>query len=201
LAVHFRDKALYRLSEPEAVKYQQVVVFGVRRSQRERSQLKDQEIVEARRRLQDVARRPDILPALLDEPDRTYGVPCSGPVNWKYRGIPLDTVEDLLPKSGGYRQAARILFAPPNRVQGRPLTPLHGGHSAILAVSGMLNGIFGSGGDRHAATWSSVKVTNRMEEEEDGVITIRERERFTQTLTLVYCDGRTAILTDGSITS
>ncbi len=198
LAVHFRDKALYRLSEPEAVKYRQVVVFGVRRSQRERSHLKDREIAEAGRRLQEMARRPETLPVLPDEPDRCYHVPPSGPVNWTYRGIPLDAVEDLLPKSGGYRQATRILFAPPNRVQGRPLTPLHGGHSAILTVSGMMDGIFGSGASRHVATWSSVKVTDRMEEEEDGVITIRERERFTQTLTLVYSDGRTAILTDGS---
>jgi hypothetical protein len=103
-----------------------------------------------------------------------------------------------LPKSAGYRQAARILFAPPNQIKGRPLTPLHGGHTAIVAVSGMLDGIFGSGQSRHVATWNSVKVVDRFEEEEDGVITIRERERFTQGLTLVYRDGRTAILTDGS---
>lgn len=32
LAVHFRDKALYRLTEPEAVEYGQIVVFGVRRN-------------------------------------------------------------------------------------------------------------------------------------------------------------------------
>jgi hypothetical protein len=41
-------------------------------------------------------------------------------------------------------------------------------------------------------------VVDRFEEVEDGVTTIRERERFTQTLTLAYADGRTAILTDGS---
>ncbi len=35
LAVHFRDKALYRLTEPEAVRYQQIVVFGVCRTHRE----------------------------------------------------------------------------------------------------------------------------------------------------------------------
>ena len=29
LAVHFRDKAIYRLSEPESVRYKQIVVFGV----------------------------------------------------------------------------------------------------------------------------------------------------------------------------
>jgi 16S rRNA G966 N2-methylase RsmD len=36
LAVHFRDKAIYRLSEPEAVRYNQIVLFGMRRTRRER---------------------------------------------------------------------------------------------------------------------------------------------------------------------
>jgi hypothetical protein len=159
--------------------------------------LKDREISEAKRRLHDTARRPEALAGLPEAPDRTYDVPVSGPVKWTYRGIPLDMVEDLLPKSGAYRQAARLLFSPPNRISGRPLTPLHGGHTAIVAVSGMVDGIFGCGADRHVAAWNSVKVTDRIEEEENGVITIRERERFTQGLTLAYRDGHTAILSDG----
>jgi hypothetical protein len=48
------------------------------------------------------------------------------------------------------------------------------------------------------ACWQSTKVIDRFEEVEDGITTIRERERFTQTLTLAYSDGRTAILRDGS---
>lgn len=196
LAVHFRDKALYRLTEPEAVKYQQIVVFGVRRSQRERSRLKDYEIRQAKQKLHDLAHRREDLPILPDQPDRVYRLPPSGVVNWAYRGMPLDEIEDMLPKSGGYRQAARILFAPPAELKGRPLTPLHGGHTAIVAVSGMLDGIFGSGENRHVAAWNSVKVSDRFEEEEDGVITIRERERWSQGLTLIYSDGRTAILAD-----
>ena len=201
LAVHFRDKALYRLTDPEAVKYQQIVVFGVRRSQRERSRLKDHEIRQAKQKLHDLARRHDSLPILPDQPDRVYGLPPSGLVNWAYRGMPLDAIEDLLPKSGAYRRAARILFAPPNEFKGRPLTPLHGGHTAIVAVSGMLDGIFGRGESRHVAAWNSVKVTDRFEEEEDGVITIRERERWSQGLTLIYSNGHTAILTDGKKTA
>ena len=198
LAVHFRDKAVYRLSEPQAVKYGQVVVFGRRRSQRERGQLKDRDVAEAKRRLHQIAVHPETLPVLPDQPDRRYEVPAGAAVKWTYRGIPLDLVEDLLPKSAAYRQAERILFSPPDRLSGRPLIPLHSGHTAILAVSGMLDGIFGDGADRHVAAWNSVKVADRIEEEENGVITIRERERFTQALTLLYADGRTAILGDGS---
>jgi len=37
-------------------------------------------------------------------------------------------------------------------------------------------------------------VTDKTEEEEDGVITIREKERFSNELTLVYSTGEVAIL-------
>ena len=98
-------------------------------------------------------------------------------------------------KSAAYRQASRILLAPPNRVEGRPLTPLHAGHIALLAVGSLLDGIFGSGESRHISAWRSVKVTDSSEEvEEDGTIVQRERERFTNELTLVFASGKTAIL-------
>src|SRR5215472_16748892 len=79
---------------------------------------------------------PEALGTLPDEPDRVYRVPASRPVTWTYPGIPVDLVEDLLPRSAAHQRAARILFSPPNRIYGRPLTPLHGGHTAIVAVSG-----------------------------------------------------------------
>jgi len=124
-----------------------------------------------------------------------YDVPESGPAKLEYRGLPLDEIEDLLPRSSAYRQAARILFPQPAPFKGRPLTPLHGGHVALCAVSGMLNGVFGSGKDLHVATWQAVKVVDRSEEtEDDGTIIQRERERFTNELTLVYASGETAIL-------
>src|ERR1035441_6502179 len=70
-----------------------------------------------------------------------------------------------------------------SRLPRRPLSPLHGGHVALLTTSGLINGIFGEGPDLHVARWESVKVTDRFEEtDEDDVTTIRERERFTQCL-------------------
>jgi hypothetical protein len=62
-----------------------------------------------------------------------YDVPESGPAKLEYRGLPLDEIEDLLPLSAAYRQAARILFPQPDTIEGRPLTPLHGGHVALRA--------------------------------------------------------------------
>lgn len=43
LASHFRDLAMYRLTEPEAAQYNQVVLLGVRRSRYERERLKDRD--------------------------------------------------------------------------------------------------------------------------------------------------------------
>ena len=129
LAVHFRDKAIYRLSEPESIRYKQIVVFGVRRTRRERDQLKDWDVQRAKTKLLALTGSYDELPVLPDEPDKEFVVPPSGPAQLVYRGIPLDTAEDLLPASAAYRQAGRILFAPEVRATGRPLTPLgYGGH-------------------------------------------------------------------------
>ena len=76
---------------------------------------------------------------------------------------------------------------------------MHGGHIGLLTTAGLLNGIFGEGPDIHVARWESIKVTDRFEEtDENEVTTIRERERFTQSLTVVYADGTTAILDEGS---
>lgn len=195
LSVHFRDKAVYRLSEPEAVRYNQIVLFGIRRTRREREQLKDWDVQRAKAKLTALGRNYDELAVLPDQPDRQFPIPSSGPAQLIYRGLPLDTLEDLLPASVAYRQAGRIVFAPEIRATGRPLTPLHGGHVGLLTTSGLLNGIFGEGPDRHVARWESVKVTDRLEEtDENEVTTIRERERFTQRLTVVYADGATAIL-------
>ena len=78
-------------------------------------------------------------------------------------------------------------------------TYTHGGHVGLLTTSGLLNGIFGEGDDLHVARWESLKITDRFEEtDESGVVTIRERERFTQALTLVYTNGTTAILKEGT---
>lgn len=124
-----------------------------------------------------------------------YPIPGSGPANLVNRGLPLDEIEDLLSKSPAYRQACRVLFPPPQSFTGRPLTPLHAGHAAICAVSGMLNGIFGAGEDRHVAAWSSTKaVTVSTEEADDGTIVRTEREHFVQELTPIYSSGQTAIL-------
>jgi len=195
LANHFRDKKAYRLSAPDSEKYKQVVLFGVRRTRRERDQLRDADVIRARGLISEMSRTWNQLPRLPGIPDAAYSIPESRPVDLVNRGLPLDEIEDMLPKSAACRQAQRVLFGPPKQITGRPLTPLHAGHVALCAVSGMLDGVFGSGESLHVASWKAVKVTDRSEEvEDDGTIVRRERERFVNELTLVFASGETAIL-------
>src|ERR1035437_5691018 len=194
LSTHFRDARVYRLESPECIRYKQVVVIGARRSRRERERLTDSDISRSRLYYASLARNPSQIPVLPHEPEARYEVPVSGPAQLVYRGLPLDEIEDLLPQSAAYRQAGRILFAAPVSAIGRPLTHLHSGHVGLLACSGLLNGIFGSNDQRHIAFWQAVKVIDKTEEEEDGIITVREKERFSNELTLVYSTGQVTIL-------
>jgi SAM-dependent methyltransferase len=196
LSVQFKDVEVYRLNELRSVRYKQIVVFGARRTRRERERLSESEISRARIEYGRKSRDYESLPVLTDQPLRIYPVPEGGPVEMIHRGLPLDAIEDLLPKSAAYRQARRILFAPEVREVGRPLTPLHQGHVALLATSGRLDGILGQDDLRHIAHWQGVKTILRVEEEsDDGVTTIREKEQFSHCLNLLYVDGRTAVLT------
>jgi hypothetical protein len=194
LSRHFRDVRVYRLTEPESVRYQQAVVFGLRRTRQERDRLRDNEIIQAQFWLGSLDRKLQELRPLPAEPDHTYAVLPGAPVRLVHRGLPLDELEDLLPKSSAYRQASAVIFAQQLDVAGRPLTPLHGGHVGLLCTAGMLNGIFGEGQSRHLAYWQSVKLVDKSEEEEDGKTIIRERERFSNELTLVFCTGEIAVL-------
>lgn len=194
LSRHFRDIRVYRLTEPESARYKQIAVFGIRRTRQERDRLRDNEIIQTQLWLGALEAKLEELAPLRSEPDSTYATPAAGPVRMAHRGLPLDEIEDLLPKSSAYRQASAVIFGQQAEVSGRPLTPLHGGHVGLLCTAGMLNGIFGAGETRHIAHWQSVKVVDKSEEEEDGKTVIRERERFSNELTLVFATGEIATL-------
>ncbi len=93
----------------------------------------------------------------------------------------------MLPMRRSHQRSTCVFIAGPDFRQRRG--------NGLLTTAGLLNGIFGEGPDLHVARWESIKVTDRFEEtDENEVTTIRERERFTQSLTLVYADGTTSIL-------
>jgi hypothetical protein len=196
LTPQFKDKAIYRLTDPAAVAYRQAVLFGVRRTRQERERMNDHAVSQANWKLNDLSRSYEEIPPLPDMPDRYYVIPSSPAASLECRGLPLDQVEDLLENSPAWRQAKRVTHAPKPEVTGRPLTSLHQGHVALLCTSGMMNGCFGEGKYRHVAYWESVKVVDRREEDEDGTTIIHERERFSQRLTLLYADGRMSLLSE-----
>jgi Uncharacterised methyltransferase family (DUF6094) len=196
LSTQFKGTEIHRLTEAESVRYKQIVVFGVRRSRRERERLQDREISYLRLEYGRKAYSLEALPALSDDAQGSFAVPESAPVMLVRGGPPLDEIEDCLSQSAAYRQARRVLFAPESRQRGRPLTPLHQGHVAILACAGALDGIFGEGELRHVARWQVVKTILCLEEEDDrGVTTVREKEQFSHCLNLLYVGGETAVLT------
>lgn len=195
LASQFKGVRIRRLTAPDSVRFDQVVVFGIRRTRRERERLLDGEILEARQLLVELSRNSGELQSLSSEPDFKYAVPESASVVLVYKGLPLDEIEDLLPKSSAYRRANRLLFGRQGTIEGRPLTPLHGGHIGLLCTAGMLNGVFGEAENRHIAHWQSIKVVDHFEETaDDGTVTQRDRERFTNRVSLAFADGRTTTL-------
>jgi hypothetical protein len=195
LASHFKLVRTFRLSDRESVRYRQVLIVGVRRTRRERDKVRDREISEARHRFAGLGRDYNRLPELVEIGDDPYDIPPTGPATLTFKGLPLDEVEDSLPSSQAYRQSARILAPQPTLIRGRPLTPLHAGQVGQVACSGLINGIFGCGEERHIAAWKSKKMTTKTTEEEpDGTTVIRERERFVQELSVVFASGETGTL-------
>jgi hypothetical protein len=193
LAEEFTSIQVFRLTEPESIRFNQVAVLAVRRRRDER--LPDAALAQLTRQIEMVAGQRN-LPTLLESRVTDLTVPASGPVALKHEGIPLDQVEDLLLKSSAYRQVSLVLLHQTESVRGKPITPLHGGHVGLLCTAGLLDGIFGEGDERHIARWRSTKYVEHWEEEsDDGGKIIHDCERFSQELTLLYVTGRTEILT------
>lgn len=191
LAEHFTDIRLFALSEAECMRFAQIAVLAVRcgRPPADSSLLATEQAIQAV-----AAGKP--IPILGNAPGALYLVPGSGAAVLRSQAVPLDELEDLLPRSTAYRQARRVLVRENKIFRGRPLTPLHGGHVSLLATAGMLNGVFGEGEDRHIAHWRSLKFIDRWRElAPDGSTLDHQRERFSHELTLIYADGRTRVLT------
>ena len=191
LAAHFTDLRTFRLTDPESVRFKQIAVLGIRKPVRgsmlETNRTALQQIV--------YGRRPFLS---LDDEGALYSVPGTPAAALVYRGLPLDQIEDQLPRSAAWKQVTSFLVPKEEMAGGQPITPLHGGHVGLLCTAGLLNGVFGHGADRHIACWRSVKHTSVFEEKDGDVTITRKRERFSNELALVYEDGRILLLTESS---
>lgn len=190
LSDRFTDIRVFKLTHPGAVKYDQVVIFAVRKNVTAKEAAATKvNLVGYGRALPKVEPYEGTLPFV-------YQVPPSAEASLKMVGLPLDALEDLLPKASGWKQAGASLL-PKQEVQaGKPLTPLHGGHVGLLCTAGMLNGVFGEGDDRHIARWRPTRYEHVYTEyDEEDEVTHRV-ERFSNELALVYSDGRTCLLNE-----
>jgi hypothetical protein len=191
LAEHFEQIRVYRLTDPESVKFNQIAVLAVRRSRDRR--LRDQELEACTSQVEAISETE--LAPLTDVPEYQYRIPESEPAILIYKGLPLDEIEDKLVESSAYRQVKRILLREHGAVHGRPLTPLHGGHVGLLCTAGMLNGVFGQGELRHVAHWQSRKYTQTWKEEDEGKEVRHIREYFSHECAILWANGTTQILT------
>ena len=192
LASQFERIAIFRLGHPESIRFRQLAVLGIRKKEHQRGDARNADFLI--RASCNVSR----LPVLNHAATEQYVIPPSEPQPLTYRGLDLDQLEDALQRSAAMQNAMTMLVRQQERITGRPVTPLHGGHVGLLTTAGMLNGVFGEGELRHIAHWRSVKHTDVFhDEEEDGTQVVRKRERFSHELTLAFSDGRTQELKEG----
>jgi hypothetical protein len=186
LAGNFTGLRVYRLTDPEAERFDQVALFGVRK------RMRGEHYERNRAALLDMVWCSEM--PVLTGAETPYSVPPSSPAPLVYCGLPLDAIEDLIPMSSVWKQVQPFLMPREEVRGGRPITPLHAGHVGLLCTAGLLNGVFGQGSERHIARWRTVKSVTVFEVKEKGFKEIHKRERFSNELALVYEDGRTLVL-------
>ena len=188
LAANFTSFRVFRLTDPESDRFDQVALIGIRKKMAGDAYQRNRELL-----VNAIWTNP--LPALTGE-ETPYTVPATPPAALSYRGLPLDQLEDLAVRSSSWKKVEAFLLPKEEMAEGRPITPLHGGHVGLLCTAGLLNGVFGQGNQRHIARWRTVKRITTFEVEEDGYKEVHKRERFSNELALIYEDGRTLVLTE-----
>ena len=188
LAEYFADLRVFRLTDPESERFDQVALLGVRK------RMRGQDYSRNRAALHGMVWQRD-MPTLQGN-EKPYRVPTSTSTQLVYRGLPLDQIENLIVDSSAWKQVEARLLPTEEMAGGRPITPLHAGHVGLLCTAGLLNGVFGQGDERHIARWRSVKSVTVFEVKEKGYTEVHKREQFTNELALVYEDGRTLVLGD-----
>ncbi len=187
LAANFTSFRVFRLSDPESQRFDQVALIGVRKKMSGEAYHRNRGLlVQAiwKHRL-----------AILTGEETPYSIPPTPLTALTYRGLPLDQLEDVVVRSAAWKKVEPFLLPKEEMAGGRPITPLHGGHVGLLCTAGLLNGVFGEGRERHIARWRTVKSVSTFEVAENGYKEVHKRERFSNELALIYEDGRTRVLT------
>jgi len=182
------------MTAPESIRFRQIVMFGIRRNVRGAAHEENLRRTLALAAHGGYSKLPELTPDAIEP----FAVPRSGEASLSYRGLPYNLIEDLLPHSTAWKQAAQVLLPREDMAIGRPITPLHGGHVGLLCTAGLLNGVFGQGQERHIARWRSVKYVTEFEEEDGDTKIIRRREKWSNELRLLYVTGKVMKLTESA---
>jgi hypothetical protein len=195
IASNFRDLTILSVdSDPE--KAERFVVLGRAYSMFEKTRVADPE-GDRRRHIGNLLFRlgrgtEDALKSLdtieTARPGQ-FTIPAGRTIRPHSGSLPLDEVLDQLADSPACLQLETLLFRTDSHFQEQPLTPLHGGHVGVLATSGLINGIFGKGDERHVANWQCCKVVDSTEEIEGEEEVTRDRESFVTRVNIAYQDG------------
>lgn len=162
--------------EPERERFKQAIAIGTRRLDKG---------------------TPQAVPPLLDTPPNAprHKLPISNP-NLKIWRTNRLTETELLTASAASKNWDQFRQARTTTETRRPPLPLHAGHLSILLANGSIDGIIGSGEDRHLArgkTQKRVKTTQEtsVSEETGSTTTVTtKRDKYTVALKVLRPDGR-----------
>jgi len=180
LASRFEHIHVLRFPDPEYGDFRQIVLFGVRNTD---NTLNEQEAL----RLQSLPKME--LSRLSDKAEMAYPVRASGPVAL-FRSIQVDP-EDLkkhMAQSALWKRFAALTTRSELRIP-RPPLPLHSGHLGLLLAAGKLDGIMGTGDDRHLVKGGVRKVTSVLQEIKGEVLEERELDRYVVSIKILNQHG------------
>jgi len=186
LASRFEHINVHRFPDPEYGDFRQIVIFGVRKKD---NTLDEQQAL----KLQNITER-DLAPLAMT-PEVHCLVPASGPLTL-FRSILIDPeeLEKHMAQSPLWRRFSALTTRSEIHIP-RPPLPLHSGHLGLLLAAGKLDGIVGTGEDRHLVKGSVRKITTVLQEFKGDVLEERELDRYVVSIKVLNQQGEIRELT------
>jgi tRNA1(Val) A37 N6-methylase TrmN6 len=169
LASRFEGIRVFRFPDPEYGDFRQIVVFGIRKTG---TMLDEREALRLQR-----MQKMDLAP-LTDNAKVHYPVPMSNPITL-FRSTMIDPteLEKHMAQSALWKRFAALTTRTEIRMP-RPPLPLHSGHLGLLLAAGKLDGIVGTGNEKHLVKGSVRKITTVIQEVKGEVLEERELDRY-----------------------
>lgn len=180
LASRFERIRVFRFPDPEYGDFRQIVVLGIRKTS---NMLDEREALRLQR-----MQKMDLVP-LSDNPQADYLIPVSNPLTL-FRSTTIDPaeLEKHMAQSPLWKRFAALITRTEIRMP-RPPLPLHSGHLGLLLAAGKLDGIMGTGNERHLVKGSVRKITTVLQEVKGEVLEERELDRYVVSIKVLNQQG------------